>query len=624
MRVRRLPFLLICAVSLSGQTPARLRVDATDIARRIERVELTLPVRPGPMTVLYPQWIPGDHSPTGPVINQVGLHFSANGQTIPWRRNAVNMFAVDVTVPAGAASLEAAFDFLMPSENDNLAAGAGATTELAVLNWNQLVVYPQGADTDKIFYQATLRLPSSWHYGTALPVRKDAAGEVEFEPVSLTTLIDSPVLMGAHYHAFDLGTVDGLPHFLNAAADSEHAVEAGPEVIGHYRSLVKEASALFGSHHYRDYHFLFALSDHITHYGLEHHESSDNRDAEGSLVDNDARVVSAPLLPHEFVHSWNGKYRRPRGLLTDSQDGGYSTPMQGNLLWVYEGLTDYLGEALTARSGLWTPEEYRESLADTAAEMDYRYGRRWRPLEDTAVAAQILYDSPIDYQNIRRSTDFYPEGKLVWLEVDTTIRRLSHGTKSIDDFCRAFYGGPSGAPALKPYDLEELVAALNAIQPYDWSGFFHRLVDDITTHAPLEGIEQAGWKLTYDATRSDYWKAVETEHKYMDLTYSIGLKVREEDGMILDVRWDGPAQRAGIAPAVRLIAVNGRQFTPAVLREAVAQTASATKTIELLVKSGEYYETHRLEYGGGEKYPHLTRTEGTEDLLGKIIAAKVK
>ncbi len=430
--------------------------------------------------------------------------------------------------------------------------------------------------------------------------------------------------MGAHYRSIDLGTVDGLPHFLDVAADSEHAAEAGAEVIAHYRNLVKEASVLFGSHHYRDYHFLFTLSDHITHFGLEHHESSDDRDAEGSLTDADARMVAASLLPHEFVHSWNGKYRRPRGLLTDSRDGGYATPMKGNLLWVYEGLTEYLGEALTARSGLWTAEEYRESLADTAAEMDYRFGRRWRPLEDTAVDAQILYGSPIDYRNMRRSTDFYEEGVLIWLEADTTIRRLSHGAKSLDDFCRAFFGGPSGAPALQPYDFEDLVAALNAIQPYDWAGFFHRLVDEITTHAPLEGIGQAGWKVTYDGSRSEYWKAVEAEHKYIDLTYSIGMKVKEDDGTILDVRWDGPAQRAGVAPAVKLVAVNGRQFTPAVLREAVAQTASGAKPIELLIRNGEYYETHRVEYSGGEKYPHLTRVEGSEDLLGRIIAARAR
>jgi predicted metalloprotease with PDZ domain len=624
MRLGWLFLLLIFPTLLPAQNPVRLRVDATDVTRRVVHVQLTMPARPGPMTVLYPEWIPGDHAPTGPVINQVGLHFSANGQAILWRRNAVNMFALEVTVPAGAASLDVAFDFLMPSENDDIPAGAGTTSELAVLNWNQLLVYPQGADPDQIEYQATLRFPGAWHYGTALPVQRAAAGEIEFQPASLATLIDSPVSMGSHYRVIDLGTVDGLPHFMDVAADSEHAAEASPETIGHYRNLVKEASALFGSHHYRQYHFLFTLSDHVTHFGLEHHESSDNRDAEGSLTDADGRVVAASLLSHEFVHSWNGKYRRPRGLLTNSQDGGYAAPMKGNLLWAYEGLTDYLGEALTARSGLWTAQEYRESLAEAAAEMDYRYGRRWRPLEDTALAAQILYTAPIDYQNLRRSTDFYPEGMLIWLEVDTTIQRLSHGTKSLDDFCRAFFGGPGGAPALRPYDFEDVVAALNAVQPYDWAGFFHRLVDETSTHAPLEGIEQAGWKVTYVGSRSDYWKAVEAEHKYVDLTYSIGMKVKEEDGIILDVRWDGPAQRAGVAPAVKLVAVNGRQFTPAVLREAVAETASGAKPIELLIRNGEYYETHRVEYSGGERYPHLTRIDGSEDLLGRIIAAQAR
>ena len=330
-------------------------------------------------------------------------------------------------------------------------------------------------------------------------------------------------------------------------------------------------------------------------FGLEHHESSDDRHDERTLIDPDIQKVSAALLPHEFVHSWNGKYRRPAGLTSGNKDGSYDTPMQGDLLWVYEGLTEYLGEILTPRSGLWSAEDYRESLAITAASLDTKSGRTWRPLEDTAVAAQILYGTGSDYANYRRGVDFYPEGTLIWLEADALIRQLSKGAKSLDDFCRAFHGGPGGAPALKTYNLSDVVSALNGVQPYDWAAFFDQRLHSTDAHAPLGGIERSGWKLAYDNVRSGFWKSLEGANKLVDLSYSLGLKVKE-DGLITDVIVGGPAQKAGVSPSVKLIAVNNRQFTPTVLREAVAKTASDAKPLELLIKTGEYYEVHRVDY----------------------------
>src|SRR3954454_17716170 len=428
--------------------------------------------------------------------------------------------------------------------------------------------------------------------------------------------------MGAHYRTLDLGSDGGIPHYLNVAADSDRALEVRPEVIEQYKTLVKESGALFGARHYRDYHFLFTLSDHIAHFGLEHHESSDDRYAERTLIDPEPLRGFAYLLPHEFVHSWNGKYRRPAGLMPNGKDGGYEAPMKGELLWVYEGLTNYLGEILTGRSGLWTADDYREALAGNAADMDNTYGRTWRPLEDTAVAAQILYEAGNDYQNYRRSVDYYPEGSLIWLEIDVMLRQQSKGAKSLDDFCRAFHGGASGAPVIKPYTFEDVAAALNSVQPYDWAGYLRQRVRSTDARAPLGGIERSGWKLVYDGVRSELWKAVEENHKEVNLTYSLGVRVRE-DGTIYDVRFAGPAQKAGVAPSTKLIAVNGRQFTPTVLRETVAKTAADAKPVELLVKTGEYYETHRVEYRGGERYPHLIRGEG-EDLLSQIIKPKTK
>jgi len=624
MRIYAVAVFSLLSLPLHAQTPVKLKVDATDAPRRLFHVQMSMPAKPGAMTLLYPEWIPGEHGPTGPIVNLVGLKIQAGGKSIPWRRDSDNMYAFHLEVPAGAATLDVAFDFISPPETGGFSSGASTTSELAVLNWNQVLLYPQGAQPDAFQYQATLTVPRSWRYGTALPIERESGNQIEFQPASLTTMIDSPVSAGAHYRAFALGDEQGAAHYLHVAADSDRALEASPELIDHFKSLVAEAGALFGAHHYRGYHFLYTLSDHVAHFGLEHHESSDDRTGERSLIDPDVLRASGYLLPHEFVHSWNGKYRRPSGLISGGRDGGYDTPMKGDLLWVYEGLTNYLGEVLAPRSGLWSPEDYRDSLAETAAELDNKYGRTWRPLEDTAVAAQVLYEAGSDYQSLRRSVDYYAEGTLIWLEADVTIRQLSKGTKSLDDFCRAFYGGASGPAALKPYNFDDVVAALNAVQAYDWAAFLNQRLRSTDIHAPLGGIERSGWKLTFDAVRSDFWKANEDTRKITDLTYSIGMLIANDDAIVSDVRYGGPAQKAGITPSVKLIAVNSRQYTPTALREAIAQGAADGKPLELLVKDGEFYQTFRIDYHEGEKYPHLTRDPAMPDLLSAIIAPKVK
>ena len=624
--MKRMVFVVFAALWAPlafAQNTVQLQVDASDAPRRLFHVHMTMPAKPGPMTLLYPEWIPGEHGPPGPIANLVGLKVSAGTQTIAWKRDSVNMYAFHLDVPAGSASLDVAFDFISPPEEGGFTSGSSATSELAVLNWNQLLLYPQGADADSLEYQTSLRVPSSWKYGTALPIQQETGNEIRFQPAPLTTLVDSPLSMGAHYRTIDLGADGGAAHYLHVAADSDRALEVSPEVVNEYKKLVKETGALFGSRHYRGYHFLYTLSDHVAHFGLEHHESSDNRHDERTLIDPDIQKVSAALLPHEFVHSWNGKYRRPAGLTSGNKDGSYDTPMQGDLLWVYEGLTEYLGEVLTPRSGLWSADDYRESLAITAASLDTKSGRTWRPLEDTAVAAQILYGTGSDYANYRRGVDFYPEGTLIWLEADALIRQLSKGAKSLDDFCRAFHGGPGGAPALKTYNLNDVVSALNGVQPYDWAAFFDQRLHSTDAHAPLGGIERSGWKLVYDKERSGFWKSLEGTNKLVDLSYSLGLKVKE-DGLVTDVIVGGPAQKAGLAPSVKLIAVNNRQFTPTVLREAVAKTAADAKPLELLIKTGEYYEVHRVDYHGGERYPHLERNAAVPDLLSQIIAPQAK
>jgi predicted metalloprotease with PDZ domain len=613
-------FGLLSALSSAQDAEMKLRVDATDASAHILHASMNIPAKPGPMTLLYPEWIPGEHGPTGQIVDLVGLKITAAGKTISWSRDAVNMYAFHVTVPAGASALDVAFDFITPPEASGFTSGASATTELAVLNWNQVLLYPEGVPSDQMRLQASLKVPNGWKYGTALPIARESGNEIQFQPSSLTTLIDSPVSAGAHYRTIELGNSLGPSHYLHVAGDSDRAIELSDELIEHYKNLVLETGALFGSRHYRSYHFLLTLSDHVASFGLEHHESSDDRIAERGMIDEVTRKVNADLLPHEFTHSWNGKYRRPAGLATPD----YSEPMKGGLLWVYEGLTQYLGQILTPRSGLLSPDEFREELAITAAALDHKFGRMWRPLEDTAVAAQLLYNARDDYAGYRRGVDYYDEGTLIWLEVDVLIRDLSKGAKSVNDFCRTFEGGPGGAPALKTYTFEDVVAGLNAVQPYDWAGFLNKRLESVGPHStPLGGIENGGWKVTYDSTRSEMWRNHEEDSKNLNMNYSIGLKVSEE-GNISDVAYGGPAQKAGVSPATKLIAVNGKQYVPIVLREAVQSAMTKTAPIELLVKNGEYYQTFKIDYHGGELYPHLSRDESKADVLSKIIEPMVK
>ncbi len=614
-----LPWLVsnMLAATLLAQTPPiKLSVDASDATRRLLHTTMQFPVKPGPFSLLYPKWIPGEHGPTGPIEDLVGIKVSANGKSIPWSRDAVNMYEFHLDIPAGVSAIDVTAEFISPPESGGFSSGSSITSQLAVLSWNQLLLYPKGVPSDQLNIQATLKVPNGWRYGTALPIQSESGNQIVFKPSSLTTLIDSPVQTGANFRTVDLSPGEPVAHYLHLAADSERALRIAEPEIRHYRNLVSEAETLFGARHFRDYHFLYTLSDHVAHFGLEHHESSDDRTDEEALVDPDHRRVSAGLLPHEFVHSWNGKYRRPAGLATPD----YNEPMQGNLLWVYEGLTEYLGEILTPRSGLSTPADFLDELAAEAAELDRKAGRAWRPLEDTAVAAQILYGARADYSDLRRSVDYYTEGTLIWLDADVTIRTLSKGAKSLDDFCKLWAGGASTEPALKTYTFDDVVKTLNAVQPHDWAKFLNDRLHSTEPHAPLNGIVNGGYKLVYTKDRSDLWKIREEVRKGVDLSYSLGLVVKES-GEILDVHVDTPAARAGIAPAAKIIAVQGREFSPAVLRHAVEDSVTDKNPIALIVKDGEYYKTVAIDYHGGEQYPHLVRDTSKPDLIAAIIKA---
>jgi len=593
-------------------------VDASSAPRKIFHAKLKIPASAGDLTLYYPKWIPGEHAPDGPVVDLAGLKFTASGKTLKWRRDLLDGFTIHVDVPAGENEVQVELDFLSPAMFEGgFSAGSSATDKMAVISWNQVLLYPKGWKVDDLTYIATLKLPANWKFGTPLPIASTSGDntEIAFKPASLGTLVDSPVITGEFLKVVKLAD-DPLTE-MDIAADSAAALEPQQEVWDHYKNLVEQANKLFGAHHYRDYHFLLSLSDHVAHFGLEHHESDDSRVDERGLVDETARKAEASLLPHEYVHSWNGKYRRPADLATPD----YEQPMQDDLLWVYEGLTNYLGTVLTARSGLLTPEQSRDDLAMTAAQLDHTPGRTWRNLQDTADAAPQLYFAPQAWHSWRRSVDFYDEDTLNWLWADVIIRQQSKGKKTLDDFCKLFHGAPSTGPMVKTYTFDDVVETLNQVVPYDWRGFWTERLTNHGPGAPLGGIEGSGWKLVYDESQSEMLRGVESNFHVVGGAFSIGLELRE-DGTITDTTEGMPAALAGIGPGMKLIAVNGRQYSPEVLREALKAGKSGAAPLELLIENTDYYKTYKLDYHGGERYPHLVRDESKPDLLTEIYKAK--
>ena len=609
---------------LAAQTrpaPIRIYADLSDAPQRIFHAHLVFPVSPGPFTLLYPKWIPGEHGPNGPIADVVGLRFMAGGKVLPWQRDDVDMFAFHLIIPDGVGELDVSLDYLTPLESDGYSEGPSATAKMAILEWNLLVLYPEGAKTDDLTYVATLSVPAGWKYATALELAQETDdGSAEFKPVSLTTLVDSPVLTGEYFRSIPLATDVQPPHRLDLAGDSRDAIDIPKDEVEEYSNLVREAQALFQAHHYNHYDFLLSLTDHMDPNGLEHHQSSDNRGPERMLLDPVARTYYADLLSHEFFHSWNGKYRRPLGLSTPD----FQQPMKGDLLWVYEGLTQYYGEVLSARSGIEADADYREWLAWTAAYLDDWPGRNWRSLEDTAVSAQLLYMVPGQaWRSWRRWVDFYDESWLMWLDADITIRQLTHGQKSLDDFCRLFHGAPSGPPQLIPYTFDEVVAALNQVAPNDWQKFFHDRLDEITLHPPMGGITGGGWRLVYNDQPNTYIQAMEQAENLVSENFTLGIVVSSTDGDkggdLLDVIPGSPAAEVGLAPGMRLLTVNGRAWSPDVLRDAITGAKGTAEPIVLQVDNVGYAQTVRVHYHGGLRFPHLERDPSAPDLLTSTL-----
>jgi len=606
--------LVALLVGVVYAQPIQLTLDLTDAPRKLLRARLVIPVQPGPLTLVYPQWIPGEHGPTGPVDNLAGIKFSANGQDIPWRRDNVNMFALHLDIPPGVSSIEARADFLATAAASGFSAGASTGPNLAVVSWNEVALYPAGTPAGEVRFEPSLRLPEGWKFGTALAEGAHEGNAVHFQPVSLETLVDSPVIAGRFFKEIPIAPEISPKHFLDVIADGPEDLEISATEIEEYGNLVREAGPLYRSRHYETYHFLLTLSDSVAHFGLEHHQSSDDRVEARTFLDDDLKLLNGDLLPHEFTHSWNGKYRRPAGLAT----ANYQQPMKGELLWVYEGLTQYAGDVLAARSGLRTAGQYKEALAASAAELDHRPGRTWRDLQDTATAAQVLYGTTDQWDNWRRGTDYYAEGELVWLDVDTTIRKLSKGKKSLNDFCGTFLGlGGNTPPRVVTYTLEDVITGLEAIQPYDWKAFLTERLTSKSPHAPLGGIANGGYHLEYTNSANDYTRAAEARDRGVNAWYSLGF--RTSDQTVQDVLFDSPAFRAGLGPGMKLIAINGRQANDELLRAAIRDAKGNGAAIELITENAGFFRVTKIDYHAGEKYPHLVRDTANRDYLDDIL-----
>ena len=590
-----------------------LEVDATDLDHRIYHIRQTIPVaKSGPMVLLYARWIPGTHSPDGPLHNFAGIKITVAGKSVKWTRDPADVYAFHVDVPSGAKALDIEAQYLTPVESSQ--GGAAMTREMLRLNWYATAVYPAGYFARQIQVEASLKLPEGWQFATALETASTARTVTVFKAVSFETLVDSPVIAGKYFQKIDLDPGGRSRVTLNVMADEPEFLEVSPKVLAIHRELVRQADKLYGARHFDHYDFLLSLSDRLGGAGIEHQRSSDNGADPKYFTTWDTAFLSRDLLSHEYNHSWNGKYRRPADLWTPN----FNVPMRDSLLWVYEGQTQYYGWVLQTRAGFLTKQQSLDSLAGTAAAYDVRAGRTWRNLQDTTNDPIIASRRNIPWTSWQRSEDYYQEGLLLWLDVDTLIRQRSGGRRSLDTVARAFFGINDGDWGQVTYTFEDIVRALNAVEPHDWATFLRTRLDETTPRAPLDGLERGGYRLVYGETPTDLAKANETRRKVTDLTYSLGAVV-DSTGKFTSVMWDSPIFKAGVTTAVQIVAVNSIAYDGEKLKAAVKATKENGPPIELLIKQGDLYRSIKVDYHGGLRYPRLERINGTPALLDDIL-----
>jgi len=586
-------------------------VDATDTARAIYRVKQTIPVSgAGPMTLLLPEWLPGNHAPRGPIHQLAGLRITANGRPVQWRRDNVDVFAFHLDVPSGVSALNVQFEHLSPTQGAQ--GRITMTPEMLNLQWEKMALYPAGYFVRNIKITPSVTLPAGWTAATSLDVANRAGNRITYRPVSFETLVDSPMFAGVHYRKETLAPDVNLHIF----ADRPEDLAAKPEHIAAHRRLVEQTLKLYGADHYDEYEFLLALTDKLGGIGLEHLRSSENSHPRNHFTAWEDGSAGRDLLAHEFNHSWDGKYRRPAGMIAPD----YSTPTRNDLLWVYEGMTQFYGNVLSARSGMMPVEDVKSELARTAAYYDILPGRSWRPLIDTTYDPIINARRPQPYGTYQRSEDYYSEGMLIWLDVDSIIRERTNGRRSIDDFARAFFGVNPDDQGINPYTFQDVAQGLNAVAPYDWSSYLTQRVEQ-TGKAPLDWLKRGGYRLTYSDTPSAYFKSREKDRGVLDLTYSMGAVIGK-GGVISGVSWDSPLFNQGIHSGVTILAVNGREYSDDLLKSALREAKTSRQPIQLLIKEAETYRTVPLSYFEGLRYPTLEKIGTGPSSLDALLAPR--
>ncbi len=595
----------------------KIHVDATDLHHRVFNVHETVPVKPGtPVYLLYPSWIPGVHQPYSPIKNVAGLVIKGNGKVIPWQRDEYDVRAFRVDVPAGVSSLDVSFKFL--SSQGRGQGPIRMTPEMLEMAWNNVSLYPAGYFTNRIQTVASVTLPQGWKFGTALELAGSDGNTHTFKPIDYMNLVDSPLMAGKYFERLDIASKRSPPVHVDVMADKPGDLEIKPEHLKALKNVVVQMDKLYGAFHFNHYDFLLWLSDNMSGAGLEHHRSSeDGTDADYFTKWSPSQANA--LLTHEFNHSWNGKYRRAANHATPD----FNVAVDDSLLWVYEGQTQFWGNVIAVRAGLESRDTGFAKLAATAAryDMDRPGLRSWRTVQDTTNDPTIAQRTPLPYRNYQGSEDYYSAGQLIWLAVDGKLRQLSHNKRSLDDFARAFFGMNPGAWDINTYTLDDIVATLGRIQPFDWKAFLRERLDGHMNLA--DGLALEGWKLEYVDEPTKAAKAMQAHDKErgIDLTYSLGLRA-SRDGKLNDVRWNGPAFKAGLSPAMQIIAVNGTGFNGDVLKQAVKDAKGNDQPIELLVKNFDRYKTLAVDYHDGLKYPKLVRIEGSADYLSKVYKAR--
>jgi predicted metalloprotease with PDZ domain len=597
------------------QAPATLVLDASRAADGITEVRERIPATAGSFTIVYPKWIPGEHGPTGPLNDLAALRISADGAPLDWRRDPNDLYAFHIDVPAGAQAIDAEFDVLMNASGDVM-----ASHSLAIVNWNRALLYQDGIDSHRYFVKPSIVLPPGWDFATALRGATQSGNRVDFAVTPLNMLVDSPLDLGRYVRKWNLWQEGSAFVQLDAFADHPQDLDIPASLLRAYQRVPDEAFALYGSRHFADYHALLTLSDAVGFQGIEHHQSSDNRAPDEFLTDPDASLSGGDLITHEFSHSWNGKYRRPADLTTPN----FQVPQLTDLLWVYEGMNQYLGDLLSFRAGIREPKQYPEYLATIYSQMDTETGRATTPLIDLTTGAPYYYVAHGDYGAIRRNAgDFYTEGELVWLDVDTIIRERSHGVRSLDTFLHRYTEPALTGPIVKTYTRAEIETLLNQVEPYDWHAFFDKYVYQRSVHPPGDELARAGWKFVYTEKPNAFITAGQADDHGITGWYSYGADLSAR-GIVRDVRDGSPAWRAGFAPGMHILAVDNQEFSADVFEYAVKKAQRSSASISLITSQTGWFQTLSLDYHDGIRYPHLERIEGIPDMLAAIMAPHAK